>query len=162
MITPAAEGHPRPSREQALHSDRRPAYRDAMPEWLTFEVVDGEIPASRWRDAYENALIEAAITHGASFWDWHTTRWGVVLELAFDDDERLERYRSLPVVRAALDAVPDRAAGLLVYRGRGGGSGALVPRHPRLRPVAGSAALPEPVADRYVRLESDPDGLICR
>jgi hypothetical protein len=133
-----------------------------MPEWLTFEVVDGEIPASRWRDAYENALIEAAITHGASFWDWHTTRWGVVLELVFDDDERLERYRSLPVVRAALDAVPDRTAGLLVYRGRGGGSGALVPRHPRLRPVAGSAALPEPAADRYVRLESDPDSLICR
>jgi hypothetical protein len=133
-----------------------------MPEWLTFEVFDGEVPASRWRDAHENALIEAAITHGASFWDWHTTRWGVVLELVFDDDERLERYRSLPVVRAALDAVPDRGAGLLVYRGRGGGSGALVPRRPRLHPVAGAAALPEPVADRYVRLESDPDSLICR
>ena len=133
-----------------------------MPEWLTFEVFDGEVPASGWRAAYENALIEAAVTHGASFWDWHTTRWGVVLELVFDDDERLERYRSLPVVRAALDAVPDRAAGLLVYRGRGGGSGALVPRRPRLRPVAGAAALPEPPADRYVRLGSDQGSLIGR
>jgi hypothetical protein len=71
---------------------RRPAYRDAVPEWLTVEV--------------------------------------------FDSDERLERYRTLPVVRAALDAVPDHAHGLLVYRGRGGGSGALVPRRPRPRPAA--------------------------
>src|SRR3954449_12047065 len=131
-----------------------------MPEWLTIEVLDGVVPASEWRRAYEDVLVEAAITVGAAYWEWHSTRWGVVLELVFDDDERLERYRSLPVVRAALDAVPDRAAGLLVYRGRGGGSGALVPRHPRLRPVAGAAALPQPVADRYVRLESDPDGVI--
>jgi hypothetical protein len=126
-----------------------------MPEWLTVEVFDGEVPASGWRRAHENALIEAAVTNGASFWDWHTTRWGVVLELVFDSDERLERFRSLPVVRAALDAVPDRAHGLLVYRGRGGGSGALVPRRPRLRPVAGAAALPEPEPDAYVHLSSD-------
>ena len=131
-----------------------------MPEWLTFEVFDGEVPASGWRTSYENALIEAAVTHGASFWDWHTTRWGVVLELVFDDDERLERYRALPVVRAALDAVPDRAAGLLVYRGRGGGSGALVPRHPRPLPMAGSAELPTAAPDRYARLGSDPVGLL--
>jgi hypothetical protein len=131
-----------------------------MPEWLTIEVFDGDVPAAGWRLAYENALIEAAITNGASFWDWHATRWGVVLELVFDSDERLERFRSLPVVRAALDAVPDRAHGLLVYRGRGGGSGALVPRRPRPRPVAGAAELPEPEADRYVRLRSDPHELV--
>jgi hypothetical protein len=127
-----------------------------MAEWLTIEVFDGEVPASGWRRAHENALIEAAVTNGASFWDWHITRWGVVLELAFDSDERLERFRFLPVVRAALDAVPDRDHGLVVYRGRGGGSGALVPRHPRPRPVADAAALPEPEPDRYVRLDSDP------
>ena len=131
-----------------------------MPEWLTFEVFDGEVPASGWRTAYENALVEAAITSGAGYWEWHTTRWGVVLELVFDDDERLERYRALPVVRAALDAVPDRAAGLLVYRGRGGGSGALVPRHPRPLPMAGSAALPTAEPDRYVRLSSEPAVLL--
>jgi hypothetical protein len=126
-----------------------------VPEWLTVEVFDGEVPASVWRRAHDDALIEAALTHGASFWDWHTTRWGVVLEVVFDDDERLERFRSLPVVRAALDAVPDRTHGLLVYRGRGGGSGALVPRRPGPRPAAGAAALPEPAPDLYVRIGSD-------
>jgi hypothetical protein len=131
-----------------------------VPEWLTVEIFDGEAPASGWRRAYENALIEAAVTNGASFWEWHHTRWGVVLELVFDSDEALERYRSLPVVRAALDAVPDRASGLLVYRGRGGGSGALVPARPRPRPVAGAAALPEPEPDRYLRLGSDAAALI--
>jgi hypothetical protein len=128
-----------------------------VPEWLTIEVFDGEIPASEWRRAYENDLVEAAITHGATFWDWHGTRWGVVLELVFEDDERLERYRGLPAVRAALDAVPDRVAGLLVYRGRGGGSGALVPRRPRPAPVAGAAPLPEPERDEFLGLGIDPD-----
>jgi hypothetical protein len=90
-----------------------------VPEWLTIEVFDGEVPASGWRRAHEEDLIEAAVTNGASFWDWHSTRWGVVLELLFPSDDRLERYRLLPVVRAALDAVPDPAHGLVVYRGRG-------------------------------------------
>jgi hypothetical protein len=134
----------------------------AVPEWLTVEVFDGDAPASEWRRAYDDALIEAAVTNGASYWEWHLTPWGVVLELVFDSDERLERFRALPVVRAALDAVPDRVSGLLVYRGRGGGSGALVPRHRRPRPVAGAAALPVPEDDRYVRLGIDGEGLIVR
>ena len=129
-----------------------------MPEWLTIEVLDGDVPASEWARAYENLLVEAAITSGAGYWDSHTTRWGVVLELVFEDDDRLERYRGLPVVRAALDAVPDPAAGLIVYRGRGGGSGALVPRHPRPLPVAGAAPLPTAEPERLVRLGSEPDG----
>ena len=129
-----------------------------MPEWLTIEVLDGAVPASGWRRAYENVLVVAAITHGAAFWDWHTTPWGVVLELVFEDDDRLERYRTLPVVRAALDAVPDPAAGLMVYRGRGGGAGALVPRRPRPQPVAGSAQLPTAEPERLVRLGSEPGG----
>ena len=133
-----------------------------MPEWLTIEVFDGEVPASEWRRAHENALDEAAVTNGASSWHWHITRWGVVLEVAFDSDERLERFRILPVVRAVLDAVPDRDHGLVVYRGRGGGSGALVPSRPRPRPVAGAAALPEPAPDEYLRLTSDRDSLTCR
>ena len=127
-----------------------------MPEWLTIEVFDGEVPASGWRRTHENALVEAAVTNGASSWDWHTTRWGVVLELAFDTDASLERFRTLPVVRAALDQVPDWAHGLVVYRGRGGGSGARVPRRPRPQPAAGAAELPAPGPDRYVRLTSEP------
>ena len=123
-----------------------------MPEWLTIEVLDGEVPASQWRRAYESVLVESAITHEATYWDWHETRWGVVLEVAFEDDERLERYRALPVVRATLDAVPDPLHGLIVYRGRGGGAGALVPRHPRPRPVAGAAPLPTAEPDEFLRL----------
>jgi hypothetical protein len=133
-----------------------------VPEWLTIEVFDGQTSASGWRRAHEDALIEAAVTNGATFWEWHVTRWGVVLELVFDSDERLERYRSLPVVRAALDAVPDRVSGLLVYRGRGGGVGARVPRRPRPLPVAGAAELPEPPPDEVLRLSSGRDALTCR
>jgi hypothetical protein len=139
-----------------------------VAEWLTVEVLDGEVPASGWRRAYEPGLVEAAITHGAQYWEWHATRWGVVLELLFDSDERLERFRSLPVVRAALDAVPDRVSGLLVYRGRGGGSGALVPRRPRPLPVAGAAPLPEPEPAEHLRPATEPSGVpaeplaVCR
>jgi hypothetical protein len=121
-----------------------------MPEWLAIEVFDADVPASGWQRAYGDSLTEAALTHGTAVWEWHTTRWGVVLELRFDTDEQLERYRSLPVVRAALDAVPDPVSGLLVYRGRGGGAGASVRRHPRPRPVAGAASLPSPEPDEYV------------
>jgi len=126
-----------------------------VAEWLTVEVFDAEsFPASRWQDAHGNDLIEAAITHYAVYWEWHQTRWGVVLELAFGDDEELERYRQLPAVQAALDAVPDRLHGLLVYRGRGGGAGATVPRRPRPRPVAGSAEWPPSDPEIYVGLGS--------
>ena len=124
-----------------------------MPEWLTIEVLDGEVPASEWRRSYENVLVESAITHGVTFWDWHDTRWGVVLELVFADDEALERYRGLPAVVASLDAVPDRVSGLMVYRGRGGGAGALVPRRPRPKPVAGSAEWPAPEEFRFLAIE---------
>src|SRR3954470_2727947 len=101
-----------------------------MPEWLTIEVLDGEVPASEWRRAYDDVLVEAAVTTGAAYWEWHQTPGGVVLGVAFEDDDRVDRYRALPVVRAALDAVPDPLHGLIVYLGRGGGAGALVPRHP--------------------------------
>ena len=131
----------------------RPAYRDRVAEWLTIEVVDGEFPALQWSRSYEDALIEAALTHGADSWTWHITRWGVVLELLFPSDGQLERFRALPVIRAALDAVPDRAHGLIIYRGRGGGAGARVPRRPRPRPMADAAAIPEPPPDQFCLLE---------
>ncbi|MGY1604980.1 hypothetical protein [Geodermatophilus sp. SYSU D00815] len=129
-----------------------------MPEWLTVEVLDAgsgatAFPASLWQHAHGNDLVEAAVTHGALYWEWHETRWGVVLELVFPDDERLERFRDLPAVRAALDAVPDRVSGLLVYRGRGGGAGSPVPRRPRPKPVAGAAGWPEPDEFRFLAAE---------
>jgi hypothetical protein len=82
--------------------------------------------------------------------DWHLPLCGVVLELCFGTDEQLERFRGLPAVRAALDAVPDPVHGLVVYRGRGGGAGASVPRRPRPAPVAGAAPLPEPEPDQFL------------
>ncbi len=137
-------------------------YGCRVAEWLTIEVLDAEgFPASLWQHAHGNDLVEAAVTHGALYWEWHETRWGVVLELVFAEDEPLERYRDLPAVRAALDAVPDRVSGLLVYRGRGGGAGASVPRRPRPKPVAGSAEWPAPEEFRFLAVEQgrfDVDG----
>ncbi len=130
-----------------------------MAEWLTVEVLDGAgEPASSWRRAHEDGLVEAAVTQGARYREWHDTRWGVVPEVAFDDD-RLERFRALPAVRAALDAVPDPLAGLLIHRGRGGEAGARVPRRPRPRPVAGAAALPPPEPEPVLRLGGEPPAL---
>ena len=131
-------------------------YREVVAEWLTIEVFDGAFPASQWQRAHQDAMSEAAITNGATAWQWHTTPWGVVLELQFESDDRLEQYRWLPTVRAALDAVPDRVSGLLIYRGPGGGAGAGLPRHPRPAPVAGAAARPDPAPDYLLELTSTP------
>lgn len=121
-----------------------------MAEWLTIEVVDAGVPASAWQRSHGEDLVGTAVTSGAIYWDWHETRWGVVLELVFPDDERLDAFRRVPAVLAALDAAPDPAHGLAVYRGRGGGSGARVPRVPRPQPVAGSAIWPLPDDDRFL------------
>jgi hypothetical protein len=137
-------------RRIVMDAGMAPAYRSCMAEWLTVEVFDGEFPATRWRRAHEDALLEAALTHGASEWLWHETRWGVVLELLFDSDEQLDAYRVLPAVQAALEAVPDRLRGLVVYRGRGGGAGAWVPRRPLPAPLAATAALPDPEPDVFL------------
>jgi hypothetical protein len=132
-----------------------------VAEWLTIEVLDAEaFPASRWQDAHGNDLVEAAVTNYALYWEWHETRSGVVLELAFPDDDRIERYRALPAVVAALDAVPDRVRGLLVYRGRGGGAGVNEPRRPRPKPVAGSAEWPAPEEFRFMAIEHAATDLV--
>ena len=111
--------------------------------WWSIEVLDGpESSARSWQDAYGGALVEAAVTHGAYDWVWHRHTWGVLLEIAFAHDERWHTYRDLPLVSAALDAVPDPVAGLLVYPGRGGSSGTVRPRRPRPVTGAGGAELP--------------------
>lgn len=115
-----------------------------MDHWLTIEVFDGEHSASQWRLAHGDALTEAALTNGAEQWVWHEHRWGVVLEIEFATEERRDAFRGLPVVTAALDAVPDPARGLLVYPGRGGGSGSRMPRKPRPLPMSGAGAVPVP------------------
>jgi hypothetical protein len=114
-------------------------------QWWSIEVTDGPFPASVWRDAHGEALIESALTHGATEWHWAEVPWGVVLEVAFPDWADWARFRDLPGVRAALDAVPDLAGGVFVYPGRGGSSGAPVRRRPLLPMGAGAAPLPESV-----------------
>src|SRR4029450_2738057 len=88
-------------------------------EWWSVEVVHGRFHAARWKDAHSSALIESAITNGAVDWAWHEYRWGVVLEVAFGDEQQWAAFRALPGVQAALDAVPDPVNGLLVPRGGG-------------------------------------------
>ncbi len=105
-----------------------------MAEWWSIEVFSGDkLPASGWRYAYEDELTEAAITHGAMYYEWHDTEYGVIFEVLFRDDEQWEAFRALPAVRAALDGVPDPVNGLLIYRGRGGASGGRKPQQAQAR-----------------------------
>ena len=124
-----------------------------MAEWWSIEVFSGDkLPASGWRYAYEDQLTEAAITHGAMYYEWHDSEYGVVFEVLFRDDEQWEAFRALPAVRAALDGVPDPVNGLLIYRGRGGTAGGRKPNKPKPAPGAAALELEEPRERRRLRL----------
>lgn len=112
--------------------------------WMSIEVIDGAFGAGRWADAHADSLIEAALRHDASDWEWHRHPWGVVFEVEFDNQAAWERYRGSPAVIAALERVPDPVFGLIIYRGRGGSSGNRDPRRPRPLSGAGAAELPIP------------------
>jgi hypothetical protein len=129
------------------------AVTESMAEWWSIEVFSGDkLPASQWRYAYEDALTEAAVTHGALYWDWYDSQYGVVFEVCFATDEQWAAFRQLPTVRGALDAVPDPVSGLLIYRGRGGAAGSRNPRKPKPAPSAAALELEEPVEQRRIRL----------
>lgn len=122
-----------------------------MAEWWSIEVFSGDkLPASAWRYAYEDELTEAAITHGALYYEWHDTQHGVIFEVLFRTDEQWEAFRALPAVRAALDGVPDPDNGLLIYRGRGGAAGSRKPRKPKPAPGAAALELEEPRERRRI------------
>jgi hypothetical protein len=126
-----------------------------MAEWWSIEVFHGDkLPASRWKDAYEDALTEAAVTNGAVYWEWHEFTYGVIFEVCFPADEQWEAFRRLPAVRGALDSVPDPVNGLLIYRGRGGAAGARDPRKPRPAPAGAALELEEPCKKRRIRLRT--------
>ncbi len=128
---------------------------ESMAQWWSIEVFHSEKqPASLWRDAYEDALTEAAVTNGARYWEWHEFRYGVIFEVCFATDEEWEAFRALPTVRGALDAVPDPVNGLLVYRGRGGAAAARKPRKPKPAPGAAALELEEPEPERRVDLRA--------
>jgi hypothetical protein len=132
-----------------------------MSEWWCIAVLHAEsTSASGWQDSYSSALIESAISLGALDWQWAEHHWGVVFEVAFPDEEHWDRFRALPLVRAALDAVPDPVNGLLIYRGPGGGAGAPVPRRPKPLIGADAIELPDATADIHLDLTgTDPDGI---
>jgi hypothetical protein len=115
-----------------------------MAEWWSIEVLHGDFSAFGWQQEHDSELIEAALTNGARDGKWHADEWGVAFEVLFETEAQWLAFRALPVVRAALDAVPDPVNGLLIYRGRGGGSNVRQPRRPRPSPAAGAMALPEP------------------
>ena len=129
-----------------------------MAEWWSIEVLHGEFSAFRWQEQHDSALIEAALTNGAIDGSWHADSWGVVFEVLFETEEQWQAFRSLPAVRAALDAVPDPVNGLLVYRGRGGGAGAGKPRRPKPAPAASAVVAARargraaPGPNRHLRL----------
>ncbi len=125
-----------------------------MAEWWSIEVLHGEVSAFRWQEQHDSALIEAALTNGVRDGSWHADRWGVVFEVLFSTEEQWEAFRSLPVVRAALDAVPDPVNGLLIYRGRGGGAGAREPRRPKPAPSSAAIWPPGPADEPYLDLAS--------
>ena len=124
---------------------------------MSIEVLDGEFPAWRWAEAHGDSLVEAALQCDVIEWRWHHLDWGVVLEVDFANESGWDCFRAGTAVQAALDAVPDRFSGLLIYRGRGGTSAPREPRRPRPIVGAGAAALDfpdewvfEPAADpRY-------------
>jgi hypothetical protein len=126
-----------------------------MAEWWSIEVFSGDkLPASGWRYAYEDELTEAAITHGARYYEWHDSQYGVIFEVLFTDDAAWDEFRALPAVRAALDSVPDPVNGLLIYRGRGGAAGSRNPRKPKPAPGAASLELEEPRQAREIKYKS--------
>ena len=125
-----------------------------MAEWWSIEVFSGDrLPASGWRYAYEDDLTEAAITHGAMYYEWHDTEYGVIFEVLFREDADWEAFRALPAVRAALDGVPDPVNGLIIYRGRGGAAGSRNPRKPKPAPGAAALELEEPKEERRLKIK---------
>src|SRR5487761_1181044 len=123
-----------------------------MAEWWSIEVLHGDFSAFRWQHEHDSVLIEAALTNGALDGRWHADDWGVAFEVLFASEEQWEAFRGLPVVRAALDAVPDPVNGLLIYRGRGGGAGAREPRRPEPAPSSEAVSLPGPADEPYLDL----------
>lgn len=115
-----------------------------MAEWFSIEVFDGSFAARAWAEAFGDSLVQAAMWHAATDWEWHYASWGVVLELQFEDELVWGLYRDAAAVKAALDSVPDPVNGLIMKRGRGGSSGSANPRLPRPLAGSGAAVLPIP------------------
>jgi len=119
-----------------------------VDEWWSIEISGGDFAVSEWIRARGRDVIRTALEHGARDWTWVSGTWGVVLEFRFADDLAPDggwsAFVDNPLVKAALDAVPDPIGGLMLYPGRGGSCSTSVPRRPKPAPISAAAALPEP------------------
>jgi hypothetical protein len=87
--------------------------------WLLIEVLDGVVPASKWRRAHGGALLDAALADRAVRWSWRVISRGVVFEIAFRTERIRDEFCSQHSVKAALDAVPDPQRGITIVPGGG-------------------------------------------
>lgn len=119
-----------------------------MEEWWSIEISGGDFAVSEWIRARGRDVIRTALEYGARDWTWVSGTWGVVLEFRFADERAPDggwsAFIDNPLVKAALDAVPDPISGLMLYPGRGGSCSTAVPRRPKPAPISAAAALPEP------------------
>jgi len=118
-----------------------------MAEWFSIEVLDGRYSAAGWAEAFGDSLVTEALARGATNWEWHRHSWGTVFEVELADEEAWLGLRDSLAVQTALDAVPDRISGLIMYRGRGGSCGGREPRRPRPLAGSGAVALPLPLEE---------------
>jgi hypothetical protein len=107
---------------------------------MTIEVFDGQTPASLWANAHLNTILEIAAGFGAKDWRSIERSWGVIIEVAFENEEAWEAFRRAPTVVAAFDAAPR----VLTRRGWGGSSGTRKPLKPKPYAGAGAAEIPIP------------------
>ena len=120
------------------------------PYWMSIEIFDGHASsAGSWQDAWGDQLVENAIVSGALDWAWHRGSFGVIFEVAFEDEAAWDAYRASLGVELALGAVPDPVRGLIVYKGRGGSAGTRKPRKPRPLIGSGAAELPLPMDEEW-------------
>lgn len=82
-----------------------PRTESVVVEYWTIEVLDGELSALHWRDAYGALSWKRPNTNLVVDSRWTVHPSGVALERGFAEDDHWVRFRALPVVRAALDAV---------------------------------------------------------
>jgi len=127
-----------------------------VSEWFSIEVLNGTASARAWVDAHGDVIVQMGLSEGALEWQWHHHRWGSLLEIEFEDEAQFERFRSLPTIEAALEAVPDRIRGLLIHRGRGGSSGTRRPRRPVPASGSGAVELALPESDIEEMLADEP------
>ena len=112
---------------------------------IALEIIDGPFSASSWQHAYGDVVTNAAMEWSGLDWEWREFKWGLLFMVAFPSEDEYLAWRSMPVVIAALDAVPDPVNGLVFHRGWGGTSGSGEPRRGKPLVGAGGAELPLPV-----------------